>query len=125
MQEILSKKILGERIKNLRIENSYTQDYVADFLNLPISTYSQIELGKEYPTIDTLNRISRHYKKSYEWRLHDDDIQKTTDAGQILEIKSLNASFGSVLKELENDLETFSRSLKELRAELEQLKIQG
>lgn len=113
MQEILSKKLLGERIKALRIEKAYPQAHVASFLNLSRSNYSQIELGNHFPTFNTLNAISRHYNKSYEWLLHGNE---TIDKHQ------KSRSFISVIKELEVNLAHFSVTLKELESELENLK---
>ena len=112
MQEILSKKMLGERIKLLRLEKSYPQAQIAVFLNLSRSNYSQIELGNQYPTFDTLNAISRHYNKSYEWLLHGEE-ENDYQRGQ---------SCISVLSELEARLKSFSVSLKQLETELQQLK---
>jgi len=116
MQEILSKKILGKRIKSLRLEKSYAQAYVADLLNLSRSNYSQIELGNQYPTFNTLNAISRHYNRSYEWLLHGEEEK------QITEIRQLNLSFVLLAKELESNLKNFSASLKQLKEELDHLK---
>lgn len=116
MQEILSKKILGERIKSLRLEKAYAQAYVAEFLNLSRSNYSQIELGNQYPTFNTLNAISRHYKRSYEWLLHGEEEK------EIVEIRQLNLSFVSLAKELEASLKHFSTSLTQLREEVDHLK---
>lgn len=70
MQEILSKRNIGERIRNLRVNNHHSQLFVADLLNLSRSNYSQIELGNQYPTFETLYTISRYYSKSYDWLLH-------------------------------------------------------
>jgi transcriptional regulator with XRE-family HTH domain len=70
MQEILSKKNIGERIKILRINNNHSQLFVADILCLSRSNYSQIELGNQFPTFETLYTISRYYNKSYDWLLH-------------------------------------------------------
>src|SRR6187402_240315 len=76
MQEILSKKNVGERIKSLRVNNNHSQLFIADILNLSRSNYSQIELGNQFPTFETLYTISRYYSKSYDWLLHgfEDDI---------------------------------------------------
>ena len=70
MQEILSKKNIGERIKILRVNNNHSQLFVADILSLSRSNYSQIELGNQFPTFETLYTISRYYNKSYDWLLH-------------------------------------------------------
>lgn len=116
MQEILSKKLLGERIKSLRLEKSYPQAHVADILNLSRSNYSQIELGNQYPTFNTLNALSRHYNKTYEWLLHGEESQ------EVLEVKQLNVSLFSVVRELELNLKQFSVTLRNLEQELDHLK---
>lgn len=70
MQEILSRKKIGLRIRTLRIQNIISQESVAKILGLSRSNYSQVELGNQYPTYETLVKISILYKKSYEWILH-------------------------------------------------------
>jgi len=116
MQEILSKKILGERIKLLRLEKAYAQSYVASFLNLSRSNYSQIELGNQYPTYNTLNAISTHYNKSYHWLLHG------TEEQNVKQLADVNTNFVGVVKELEANLKNFASSLQRLENELKHLK---
>lgn len=113
MQEILSKKILGKRIKSLRLERAYAQIDVANLLNLSRSNYSQIELGNQYPTFSTLCALSRHYKKSYEWLLHGED---NNGPQAVLSVASL-------MNELETTLKNFSSCLEKLENELQSLKI--
>ena len=114
MQEILSKKTLGERIKSLRIENSYAQAYVANLLNLSRSNYSQIELGNQYPTFNTLHTLSRYYNKSYNWLLH--GTEELIQEGY----KSVDVPL--LIEDLEKSLQNFSKSLKALESELEHMK---
>jgi len=113
MQEILSKKLLGERIKSLRIEKAYAQSHVANFLNLSRSNYSQIELGNQYPTFHTLSILSQHYNRSYEWLLHGKEYQ--------LE-KPKKQAYSAILHDLEKTLKHFSTSLKKLESELQHIK---
>lgn len=113
MQEILSKKLLGARIKSLRIEKAYAQAHVADFLNLSRSNYSQIELGNQYPTFATLNALSKHYDKSYEWLLHGQEDKKD---------KQKNLPYVNIMSDLEVTLKNFSNSLKKLENELQLIK---
>ena len=115
MQEILSKKLLGERIRLLRLENSYAQAYVADFLNLSRSNYSQIELGNQYPTFTTLSILSKHYNKSFEWFLNGREERVKT-------LAAINPTFITVVNELEQNLKSFSASLKLLEKELQGIK---
>ena len=111
MQEILSKKNIGERIKILRITNNHSQLFVADILSLSRSNYSQIELGNQFPTFETLYTISRYYSKSYEWLLHGSE-QRTG-----VQEKS-PATLEPILKELESNIRTFEACLKTLEHEL-------
>ncbi len=115
MQEILSKKELGERIKSLRIEKAYAQAYVAKLLNLSRSNYSQIELGNQYPTFNTLCVISNYYNKSYNWLLHGEEEITTTVQAEAKEVPAL-------LEDLEASLKSFSKCLKELENELHNIK---
>ena len=50
-----------ETIRNLRIDNGYTQQQLAEYLHIKQNTYSQYELGiLNYP-IDVLMKIADFY----------------------------------------------------------------
>lgn len=66
----LSKKDIGRRFKELRKEKGISQQSMASILNVSRSNYSQIELGNQYPTFETLVIISDYCGISYEWILH-------------------------------------------------------
>ncbi|MGE7689083.1 helix-turn-helix transcriptional regulator [Lysinibacillus sp. NPDC097214] len=55
---------LENRLKELREQHNYTQDDVARFLNISRQSVSKWELGKGYPDIDNLRRLSDLYKIS-------------------------------------------------------------
>lgn len=113
MQEILSKKDIGERIKDLRVKNSLSQATVAVVLGLSRSNYSQIELGNQYPTFNTLHVVARYYGKSYDWLLHGWDDQ-TADQSP--------ANLSEMIDDLECSLKKFSSSLQAMEIELEEIK---
>lgn len=46
------------KIKNIRELKNYTQEYIANKLNLSIRAYSKIETGETQLTINRLNEIS-------------------------------------------------------------------
>ena len=50
---------LNERIKQYRNELHLTQDYVAKYLEINRSTYTQIELGKRKLTADELAKLCK------------------------------------------------------------------
>ena len=114
MQEILSKVLIGERIKNLRIDHNLSQATIAGILSISRSNYSQIELGNQYPTFDTLHLIARYYSKSYEWILH----------GEANEVGSAEAvKIPSLISNLEKSLAGFKKTIESLEQELIELKI--
>ncbi|MBB6501826.1 helix-turn-helix domain-containing protein [Pedobacter cryoconitis] len=114
MQEILSKKILGARIKSLRLEKAYAQVDIANLLNLSRSNYSQIELGNQYPSFHTLCALSKHYQKSYEWLLHGEENQTAALLDPV--------PVAGLLNELETSLKNFSTCLEKLENELQNIK---
>ncbi len=58
-----------KRLVELRKEKSYTQQYVADYLNIDRSNYSKYELGKLELSIDMLIALSKLYNVSTDYIL--------------------------------------------------------
>jgi transcriptional regulator with XRE-family HTH domain len=107
MQEILSRKDIGERIKALRVDKGLSQAYIAKILNLSRSNYSQIELGNQYPTFTILHAISRYYSKSYDWLLHGITVEHEVPEKLAIILHDLDTSyrhFSNMLKRLEHEL---------------------
>jgi len=117
MQEITSKKNIGERIRGLRIQHEFSQSFIADILDLSRSNYSQIELGKQYPSFNTLHTIAQYYGRSYEWLLHGTE---SASVGQIQ--RRSPASLEPILRELEGNMRKFEVSLKTLESELSMIR---
>lgn len=65
-----------ERIRNLRIDNDYTQKQIADFVNVKQNTYSQYEIGiLSYP-LDVLIKLAKFYNTSLDYLLDLTDENK-------------------------------------------------
>ncbi|WP_017259039.1 helix-turn-helix domain-containing protein [Pedobacter arcticus] len=75
MQEITSKRILGKRLKSLRVQEQLSQEELAKILEISRSNYSQIELGKQYPTYQSLNLLCKYFEKDYNWILNPNDTE--------------------------------------------------
>lgn len=58
-----------ENIRNLRIDNGYTQQSVADYLNVKQNTYSQYEIGVLNYPIDVLIQLADLYEVSVDYLL--------------------------------------------------------
>ena len=56
---------MHERIRELRKENSLTQQQVADYLQLDRSTYAYYESGRTRVSIDIMVQLAHLYKVSY------------------------------------------------------------
>lgn len=57
--------MLGQTLKKLRENCGYTQQQVADALNLERSTYTYYETGKTTPDINTIIKLARIFNVSY------------------------------------------------------------
>lgn len=64
------------RIKDLREDNDYTQEQVANYLCIRQNTYSQYETGNRQLPIDVLIALARLYKTSTDYILGLTDIKK-------------------------------------------------
>lgn len=51
--------MIGSKIKKIRNEKGYSQEYMADRLNIAQSTFHYIECGKSIPSIDLLKKYRK------------------------------------------------------------------
>ena len=56
------KKALGRRIKNLRAIRGYSQEKLAEIMGISPTYLSNIERGKENPTLDLFVKLSHGLK---------------------------------------------------------------
>jgi len=77
----MEKGILGKRVKELRLSNGFSQEYLADESKLNLRTIQRIESGTTLPRGDTLSRLASVLKISPDELL---DWSKQEDKGQLL-----------------------------------------
>ena len=53
-----TKVLLGERIKELRKKRQISQEQLAEKIQIDAKNLSRIEVGRGYPSLDTLEKIS-------------------------------------------------------------------
>ena len=53
-----NKKLLGKRIKELRKNAGYTQEKLAELIDIETSSLSGIESGRHFPSMPTIERIA-------------------------------------------------------------------
>lgn len=54
------KQRVGLRVKEARAARSLTQEALADLVGRTVEAVSNIERGRTFPTIDTLEQLGRH-----------------------------------------------------------------
>ena len=64
------------RIRDLREDHDFTQQQVADFLNIRQNTYSQYETGNRQIPMDVLIALAALYKTSTDYLLGITDCKK-------------------------------------------------
>ena len=79
MKDIISKKNIGNRLRRLRLQKDISQLEASAIFGLSRSHYSQVELGKQFPSYSVLHQIAEFYNKDYEWLLHGKDSNLNED----------------------------------------------
>ena len=62
-------EILSKRLKELRIENNYSQYEIANLIDIAQVTYSHYELGRRSVSIQNLVKIAQIYNVSTDYLL--------------------------------------------------------
>jgi transcriptional regulator with XRE-family HTH domain len=52
---------ISKRIKQIREEKGYTQQQMADLINMHRSNYSKMESGQREISIDALQKVAKHF----------------------------------------------------------------
>lgn len=87
------QELFGERIKGLRESKGWTQDVLAEKMDISKNYLSSIERGKENPTFDMLMKLSDSLKVEM-WELFNFGHEKGPK-----ELKEMLKSFGNELPE--------------------------
>lgn len=84
---------IGDNLKKLRIDNSWSQDQIAEWFNIKRQTWASYEKGKSVPDANILIKLSEITNKSV------DEILGLEDTG-----KTRFISFSKIQSELKEDL---------------------
>lgn len=61
--------MLSDRLKQLREESGYNQEYVAEYLGVKQQTYSRYENSLSEPDIDSIIKVGKLYNVSIDYLL--------------------------------------------------------
>ena len=76
--------IVAERLRQARESLGFTQDEVAEALEIPRTSVHAFEAGKRKVSAVELRRLSRLYRKTVEWLLGDDEPAQEDAANKAL-----------------------------------------
>lgn len=119
-----TEETLGERLKRLRKIHGFTQQQVADALNLDRSTYTYYEVGKTEPNHRTTIKLARIFEVSVQEIITGEMVPVSNDAKANMNMQRMQYNPYMRLEEekpsAERSLITKYRSLSdEKREELE------
>jgi transcriptional regulator with XRE-family HTH domain len=117
MDTTIKEKEIGARIKRLREDKNYSQDYLAQKLGITQKAYSKIETNQTRLSVDNLLRISEVLETSINKIL---DI----DGGTVYNNYSTHNGEGIVINKTTSDkiIDLYDRLLKAKDDEIEALK---
>lgn len=55
----MDKKFFGQKIKNLRKLNHYTQEKLSELIDIDVRQVARIEAGESLPSIETLLKMAK------------------------------------------------------------------
>lgn len=79
-------KSSSERIRKLRIENGFTQEAIAEMLNIDRSYYGRVEIGKKGCSVDLFIQLSTLFNVSLDYLIlgkYRDTVSESTDRTQL------------------------------------------
>ena len=59
------KQVLGKNIRYFRLNQNYTQEKLAEFLDISVTYMSDIELGKSNVSLDLIEKIANFFELEY------------------------------------------------------------
>jgi len=65
-----------ENIRSLRVDNGYTQEDIAKYLNIKQNTYSQYEIGVLNYPVEALEKLADLYHVSVDYLLGRTDVKE-------------------------------------------------
>ena len=79
--------MIGNKLRKLRESSGYTQQQVADSLNIDRSTYAYYESGKTKPDIDTIMKLSKIFNVHYTQLLGNETNTSYSGSGSNINFK--------------------------------------
>lgn len=112
--------LIGTKIKNLRENKNYSQEYVAQFINISQPTLARIEAGKSNTWVNYIESICKIFEIEVVDLLmpdHINVINKNVDTDK-KEAVLTNDIFNKLINQYEENIEVKNNIIKDLRERL-------
>ncbi len=114
---------IGNKLRKLRMEKGYSQEYLAEVLAVSQKTYSNMENDKSSISIDTLKKIAEEYKIDMIELLSDDKViiqnnssrESSTFQGGII----INHISEELLNQMKERIEDLKQSIVDKNKQIE------
>jgi transcriptional regulator with XRE-family HTH domain len=107
---------IGNNIRRLREKRNYSQEYVAQMLQVSQSTYSKIEMGRVRIDIDRLMKLASLLDVSPESLLDSKGLENKPD------LKVFNIQLDTQLKLSDTERASYDKRVKDLEEYIKKLK---
>ena len=104
------KKELGKKIKQMRVSKGYTQDKLSEMINISQKALSSIEIGENFVTAETLDKLILAFETSAEELFATNDVKEAKEL--IQKINQNIAKIGDNSEKLEIILNLTNSLLK-------------
>jgi len=97
--DVNNKELLGKRIKELRKQKEYTQDYLAEKLKIEPRQLSKLETGKHYPSFETIVSLLETFDITFEELISYKHLSSNEELRKYL-IENINSANSEKLKNI-------------------------
>lgn len=94
----------GDRIRQLRIKNGFTQECIAAALNVDRSFYSRIESGKKGASVDLFIQLSALFNVSLDYLILGKYIVSQAENTDVVQLKADIAELAARLNQFRENL---------------------
>ena len=91
---MVNKKKLGLKIKELRKRKGFTQEQLAELINMEQNSISVIESGRNFPTLGTLEKIAQ---------ILDVNLSDFFNYDYIDDIETIKASTKDIIRKMDDN----------------------
>ncbi len=96
-----------DKLKEARVANGFSQQQMADLLNIERSTYAAYEKGKTEPTYSIGIKLAHILKVDDSWLMTDERTRYVLRSDSVFSSKNNSKDYGDTMGELDRDEREF------------------